>query len=214
MPSSRYSKVPFNGGPEHFSFGKRLKEIDMFFQGKDPVHKTMRRLVKRLEKAKIPYAIASGMALNAHRYRRTTGDVDVLLTAEGFAEFRRRFVGKNYQLSEGRRRRFVDRTSQVTLDVLLSGLFPGSGKPGPSAFPDPESVGQTIDSVRVVNLETLVQLKLAARRHRDFGDVVELIRIHNLDEAFAGQLHRSVRRDFIECLEEKRREDDYEAREA
>jgi hypothetical protein len=58
----------------------------------------------------------------------------------------------------------------------------------------------------------LVQLKLAARRYSDFGDVVFLIRVHNLDESFAEQLHPSVRRDYIECLEEKRREDEYEAR--
>ena len=51
----------------------------MFFQKNDPVHKTMRRVVKQLEKAKIPYAIVGGMAVNAHGYRRTTNDVDVLL---------------------------------------------------------------------------------------------------------------------------------------
>jgi hypothetical protein len=43
--------------------------------------------------------------------------------------------------------------------------------------------------------------------------VVELIRFNHLDEAFAAKLHRSVRRDYIECLEVKRREDDYEERE-
>jgi hypothetical protein len=57
-----------------------------------------------------------------------------------------------------------------------------------------------------------VQLKLAARRHRDFGDVVELIRFNDLDKAFSARLHQSVRRDYIECLEEKHREDEYEAR--
>jgi len=56
-------------------------------------------------------------------------------------------------------------------------------------------------------------LKLAARRFQDFGDVVALIRVHQLDEAFAKRLHPSVRRDFIECLDEKRREEEYEARE-
>ena len=60
---------------------------------------------------------------------------------------------------------------------------------------------------------TLIQLKLAARRHRDFGDVVELIRIHSLGESFARRLHTSVRGDYIECLEEKRRDDEYQARE-
>jgi hypothetical protein len=59
----------------------------------------------------------------------------------------------------------------------------------------------------------LIQLKLAARGHYDFGDVVSLIRIHQLDESFLEKIHPAVRPDFIECLEEKRREDEYEARE-
>ena len=57
-----------------------------------------------------------------------------------------------------------------------------------------------------------IQLKLAARRHQDFADVVNLIHFNNLDESFADGLHPSVRRDYIECLEEKRRDDEYEAR--
>jgi hypothetical protein len=196
-----------------FSYRQRLKEIWMFFQGKDEVHKTMRRLVKRLEKAQIPYAILGGMAVNAHKYRRTTGDVDVLLTAEGLEEFRKRFVPKLYQTVEGRPRRFVDRANDITVDFLVAGRFPGSGKPGPIAFPDPSKVSETIEKYQVVDLMTLIQLKLAARRYRDFGDVVELIRFNDLDESFAERLHPSLRRDYIECLEEKRREDEYEARE-
>jgi hypothetical protein len=106
----------------------------------------------------------------------------------------------------------VDRTSQITIDILVTGRFPGSGDPGPIAYPDPEEVSETIDKIRVLDLETLVQLKLAARRHKDFGDVVELIRFNDLDESFADRLHPSVRRDYLECLDEKRREDLYEAR--
>ena len=64
-----------------------------------------------------------------------------------------------------------------------------------------------------INLETLIQLKLAARRHQDFADVVNLIRVHNLDESYQAKLHPSLHRDYIECLEEKRREDEYESRE-
>jgi len=37
-----------------------------------------------------------------------------------------------------------------------------------------------------------------------------LIRVHNLDESFLAQLHPAVHGDFVECLEEKRREDEYE----
>jgi hypothetical protein len=195
------------------NFRRRLKEIDMFFNRTDPVHQTMYRLVRRLEKAKIPYAIVGAMAVNAHNYRRTTDDVDILLTAEGLAQFRERLLGKHYDPLPGRNRRFVERKSLVTVDVLVTGLFPGSGKPGPIAYPAPEAVSEKIDKMNVVDLVTLVQLKLAAHRHKDFGDVVELIRVHSLDEDFAKRLHPSVRRDYIECLEEKRREEEYEARE-
>lgn len=65
----------------------------------------------------------------------------------------------------------------------------------------------------MLTLPHLIQLKLAARRYYDFGDVVFLIRTHNLDESFLHQLHPSVKADFIECLAEKRRADEYLARE-
>ena len=194
------------------TFWEGVKEIDKFFEGRDAVHKTMRRVVKRLEKAGISYALMGGMAVNAHRYRRVTNDVDILLTSEGLAEFRRRFVPMNYEQLSQRTRRFVDKATDVTLDVLVTGLFPGSGKPGPIAFPDPKAVSQVINDIHFIDLRSLVQLKLAARRYRDFGDVVELIRFNDLDESFAKRLHVSVRKDYIECLDEKRREDEYEAR--
>jgi hypothetical protein len=194
------------------SFLDRIKEVDMFFQKNDPVYKTMRRIVKQLVKAKIPYAIMGGMAVNAHGHRRTTDDVDVLLTREGFAEFRKRFVPKDYDTHPQLPRRFTDRKNEVTIDFLISGLYPGSGQPGPVSFPDPASASQTIEEMQVVDLVSLIQLKLAARRHQDFADVVSLIRVQGLDETFAKRLHSSLRRDYIECVEERRREDEYNAR--
>jgi len=186
----------------------------MFFQGQSPVHQTMSRLAAALETANIPYAIVGGMAVGAHGHQRTTNDLDILLTAAGFAEFRRLFLHTQFDPVPRRPRRFTDRSNGVTLDVLITGRYPGSGQPGPIAYPAPDDVSETIDNKRVVNLVTLITLKLAARRHQDFADVVNLIRVHDLDETFADQLHSSLHRDYLECLEEKRREDEYEAREA
>src|SRR5581483_5378608 len=160
----------------------------MFFQERDPVHKAMKRLVKRLEKAKIAYAIMGAMAANAHGHRRTTADLDLLVTAEGLEQFQRRFVPKNYETIPQRTRRFTDRTSGVTIDFLVTGRFPGSGDPGPIAFPDPTAVAETRADASVVDLPTLIQLKLGARRYKDFADVISLIRVHNLDESFNEQL--------------------------
>jgi len=194
-----------------FNVWEGLKQLDQFFQGKDPVHRSLRRIVNRLEKAKIPYVIVGGMALYFHEYRRATNDVDLILTPEGLAEFRKRFVPKNYDNPNPQRvRRFVDKTNQVTVDILVTGGMPGMGTPTPIRFPDPNAVGEVIENVRVVTLPTLIELKLAARRHQDFADVVQLIRFNDLDESFTERLHPSVRRDYIECLEEKRREDEYQ----
>jgi hypothetical protein len=190
----------------------RFKEISMFFERRDKVHRTARRLVRLFEKAKIPYAIVGAMAVNLHGARRTTDDVDFLLTKDGFDRFVSKFVGKDIARVTGRPRRFVDRKNGVKFDILVTGLYPGTGKPGPISFPDPSAASTTIEKTSVVTLDQLIQLKLAARRYYDFGDVVFLIRVHDLQEAFAKKLHPSVRRDFIECLEEKRREDEYEAR--
>src|SRR5215813_1862695 len=105
---------------KRFSFQHRLKEIGMFFQGTDAVHQTMNKIARDLEKAQIPYAIVGGMAVNAHRHGRTTDDVDVLLTREGFAEFRRLYVPTTYGKLPKRSKRFVDPANGVTFDILLT----------------------------------------------------------------------------------------------
>ena len=191
---------------------EKIKDVDMFFQRNDPVHKTMRRTIKNLEKANIPYALVGGMAVNLHGHRRTTNDVDLLLTANGFTEFERRFVPKHYERVPRRPHRVTDRKNQVIVDFLVTGLYPGSGKPGPIAYPDPSLVRTSMEGLQVIELAVLIELKLAARRYQDFADVVSLIRAHQLDESFADRLHPSVRSDYIECLEENRREEEYETR--
>ena len=213
MARSPYHPAPPGAPAPSVSFWARVREIDLFFAGRDWIYQTLRRLVKQLDKARIPYAFMGGMAVSAHGARRTTDDVDMLLTPEGLERFRQEFVGRAYDQVPRRPRRFVDRKNGVTVDVLVTGRYPGTGKPGPITFPHPEEASEALAKVRVLTLPHLIQLKLAARRHRDFGDVVELIRFNNLDKSFAKQLHPSVRGDYIECLEEKRREDEYEARE-
>jgi hypothetical protein len=194
------------------SFARRLREIDMFFAGNDPIHKTMRRVAELLEKEGIANGLLGGMAVNAHGYRRTTDDVDFLLTTDGLAAFLVLAGSNHFERVTGRSRRFTDGLTGVRFDVVLTGKFPGSGAPGPIAFPDPAEVTEVIDHCRVVTLAKLIELKLAAHRHKDFGDVVELIGVHHLDESFLIKLHPIVHGDFIECLEEKRREEQYELR--
>ncbi len=179
----------------------------------DSVQRSLRRLAKRLERAGVPYAVTGAMAVTYHGARPLTDDVEVLLTREGLERFRKELLPKFYHPVAGRRRRFVEKKSGLFVDCFVTGHFPGRRGPGPIPFPDPARVSQEIDKVRVITLPQLVQLKLTARRYYDLGDVVSLIRAHNLDESFLPQLHPAVHRDFVGCLEEKRRDDEFEARE-
>ena len=124
-PSSSKTRPPGQGKPR--DFWKRLKEIDLFFEGRGREHQTLRRLVRRLEKAGIHYAIMGAMAVNAHGADRTTKDVDILLTPEGLDSFRQKYVGKFYDQQAGRPRRFTERQSGVIIDILVTGRYPGSG---------------------------------------------------------------------------------------
>lgn len=184
----------------------------MFFDGSDRVHQAMRRVVELFEQLKIAYAIIGGMAVNAHRHSRTTQDVDFLIRAESLPLIKQLVTQGLLQAAPGRARRFFEPATGVQFDVLVTGSFPGGGDPGPIAFPDPATVSEVIDDLRVIDLKTLIELKLAAHRYQDFADVVNLIRANGLDDSFADRLHPAVRSDFIECLKEMHREDEYERR--
>ncbi|MSP24173.1 MAG: hypothetical protein EXR75_03210 [Myxococcales bacterium] len=180
-----------------------LEEGSRFFVGQGDVNHAARAIAQHLESARIPYAIAGAMALNAHGYRRFTEDVDVLLTHEGLLEFKKRFLGRGYVERFPGSRGMRDTEHGVKIDVLVAGDFPGDGKPKPVVFPDPQVVAIQGTEFRVLPLATLVELKLASgmsalHRAKDIGDVVELIRAVSLPRALALELDVSVREKYVE----------------
>lgn len=181
----------------------------MFFRLEGPVPDTFRRLTELLEKAGIPYVLVGAIAGYAHGYHRTTGDIDLCLRREDLARFRREFVGTHFSQVEGHPRKFFDPTTQVTFDVLIAGELAGNTrKQREVRFPDP-SEAELIDGRPFVSLARLIELKLVTWRYRDWGDVVELIRIHNLDESFGDQFNPLVRSAYLQCYDQKLEEDRY-----
>ncbi len=166
------------------------------------VFETMQRLTERLESEGIPYAVIGGMALAAHGYVRMTLDVDILLTPDGLARFRRKLLGRGYILDfPGAEKSFRDTETNVKIEVITAGEFPGDGLPKPVAFPDPE--GQTVeeDNVRVITLEKLIELKLASglsagHRMRDLADVQDLIIALSLPLDLMNKIAKSVRSEY------------------
>jgi len=183
-------------------YGRLLCEASAHFEGRSGVYRTLLNLARRLDEEGIPYAVIGGMALGKHGYARMTEDVDVLMTAEGLAAFRTRLVGKGYVSAfAGASKTFRDTETQVRIEIITTGEYPGDGKPKPVAFPDPREASVEVEGIRVVTLEKLIELKLASgmsapHRLRDLADVQDLIGILGLPTEFAERLNESVRGEY------------------
>jgi hypothetical protein len=188
----------------HASLDATVREAGDYFAGKGRLHETLRRLARNLDAEGIPYALLGGMALGEHGYVRMTEDVDLLLNAEGLARFQDRFVGRGYVATHrDAARGFRDAESGVRIEVLVTGEFPGDGRPKPVAFPDPAGSTVLVDGLQVLELPRLIELKLASgmtapHRLRDLADVQEIIKAKGLDAHFGTQLHPSVRDRYLE----------------
>ncbi len=175
-----------------------------FFMGEGTLNETLRRVAKDLENHGIDYSLIGAVALNQHGYRRFTEDIDLLLTREGLEKFQKELVGLGYRPAfEGATKKFRTTEENVTVEIITSGEFPGDGKPKPVVFPNPQDVSVEIDGIKTVNLEKLIELKLASgmtapHRLKDLADVQEVIKIKNLRADFAEKLNPFVREKYLE----------------
>jgi hypothetical protein len=185
-------------------WGRALSEGSRFFEEKSAVQDSLRKITKRLGDLGIPYAVVGGMAMYKHGYRRFTEDVDLLVTPEALKEIHERLEGLGYIPPFAGSKQLRDTETGVRIEFLISGGFPGDGKPKPVAFPDPVEVSVDLDGVNYLRLETLVELKLASgmtggmHRQKDFTDVIELVKVLNLPADFAEKLNPYVRDRFNE----------------
>jgi hypothetical protein len=181
-----------------------LKEASDYYMARGDVFTTLQTLTRRLEEAKIQYALVGGLALAAHGFVRMTQDVDLLMTREGLETFKQKFLGRGYVLAfSGAQKTFRDTETQVRIEILITGDYPGDGKAKPVAFPDPSIVFTERGGMRVIPIETLIELKLASgmsasHRLRDLADVQDLIVTLKLPVEFANTLDTSVRETFLQ----------------
>jgi hypothetical protein len=140
------------------------------------------------------------MAMYFHGYRRFTEDVDILVTKESLQTIHTELEGRGYLPPFAGSKNLRDIEHGVKIEFLITGNYPGDGKPKPIAFPDPAEVRDEIDGIQFLNLSTLIELKLASgmqpHRLKDLADVQELIRVLRLPAAFAEHLNPYVRASF------------------
>lgn len=145
------------------------------------------------------------MALNEYGYRRVTVDVGVLLTRESLQRFKDHWLGRGYveKFPGSRGLRDTEFGVTVTIDVLLTGDYPGDGQPKPVQFPDPAKVAIRSGGLALIPLAKLIELKLASgisapQRMKDLTDVFELIRYAKPGRELSEALDPSVRAKYLE----------------
>lgn len=177
-----------------------LLEGSMHFEERSAVHATLRNLTQALNELGIDYAVAGSMAMFLHGFRRFTEDVDVLVTAEGLARIHEALEGRGYVKPFAASKNLRDARTGVKIDFLISGQYPGDGKPGPIAFPIPREASVMKEGMLVLTLPKWVELKLISgqqpHRRRDWADIQDVIRTLSLPGDFAAELDSSLRETF------------------
>jgi hypothetical protein len=174
-----------------------------YFMGQGKLNSTLAQVSADLKQHGIDYMVIGAVALMAYGYPRFTEDIDLVLTPEGLQAFHQNLIGLGYAPAfQGARKRLRSTRDGVSIEVIVSGEYPGDGKPKAVSFPIPAEASIEIDGVRIVTLEKLIELKLASGmtapdRLKDLADVQELIKARNLTAEFAEGLNLYVREEYL-----------------
>ncbi len=193
-----------------------VREAGEYFMERGDIYQTLRDLARDLNDAEIPYAVLGAIALAQHGLARMTMDIDILLTPDGLSAFQSRYVGRGYVAAfPGAEKTFRAAGTGVRIEVITTGEYPGDGRPKPVSFPNPLEASMDAGGLRVITLESLIELKLAsgmtaAHRRRDLADVQDLLRTLRLPPEFAGRLDSSVRAKYHEIWEEAQTADPFD----
>ncbi len=197
------------------TLAKVLRRAGEFFMGPSPIQAAAQRIAAALAELEIPFAVAGALAANSHGHVQTTENVDLLLTPEGFALFKKHHLGRGWVEQFPGSKGIRDTEHDIRIDILLTGDYPGDGKPKPVAFPDPAAASSAdSDGVPILDLEVLVTLKLASgmtapHRPRDLDDVIQLIRANNLGQDYGERLDPYVRAKFEDLWHAAQIKDEY-----
>lgn len=135
-----------------------LKDVFRFVSPQ--VRKAAVETAAQLERIGVRYALAGGLAVGAHGYIRATTDVDFLVGEEAFDHHGPLVTFKTGVPIEVEGIR-IDYLSPVSLGTQME-----------------ETLDHplTSEGLAVVPIETLIYMKLAAKRRKDLTDIIELIK--------------------------------------
>ena len=167
----------------------------------EKVRERMLRAVRALEQAKVPYAVVGGNAVAAWVSRvdeaavRNTRDVDILLRRADLDKARSALEAAGFfyrrvanQGRHGNLELFLDGPKAGARDALRI-VFASEKVRDNSPVTSPDVMdSEAADEFRLVSLEALVKMKLAAFRDKDRTHLRDLIEVGLLDASWIPRL--------------------------
>ncbi len=171
----------------------------------EKVNERLRKTVRILEAASVPYAVIGGHAVRAwvaqvdEAAMRTTRDVDILvrpsdlpaliaaMTAAGF--YHRNTSGLDMFVEH------PDASARDAVHVRLVGKVERGGEPNPDIEPTARA-----NDFRTVELTTLVRMKLNAFRRKDQLHVLDMISLGMIDASWLDRFPEPLRLRLQELL--------------
>jgi hypothetical protein len=172
----------------------------------EKIRERMLRAARALEAANVPYAVAGGNAVAAWVSRvdeaavRNTRDVDILLRRADFEAAKRALEAAGFVY-----RRVASLGQAGGLDLFLDGanasardavhvVFASEKVRADSLTASPDiSESEQGDQFRMVTLDALVRMKLAAYRDKDRTHLRDLIDVGLLDRSFLERVPEELR---------------------
>jgi len=173
----------------------------------EKVTQRLRKTVRVIEDARIPYAVIGGHAVRAWVAQvdeaavRTTRDVDILvreedlpalitaMTDSGF--YHRQTAGLDMFLEE------PEASARDGVHVLICGRVERDGEPNPDVEPNTRT-----NDFQTVELPELVRMKLNAFRRKDQVHLLDMISLGMIDESWLKQYPEKLQLRLQELLDD------------
>ena len=190
---------------------KRLLEINGDFRT-SPLLAALRRIDVLFEEHSVPYAVIGGLAVVRNGARRTTMDIDLLTSREGWQKIRDAAPGGLRTGPDNA----IDTLTEVQIDILFDGDYWEMVIP----LTKPEAIGEYDEELRAwfITLPRLLELKIAVYLKKlsedgieiaakDLADVVALMEqnLGSIDDDFIYGIRFEVRDEFVRILQKVRR---------
>ena len=173
----------------------------------EKVNERLRKTIRILENAKVPYAVIGGHAVRAwvaqvdEAAQRTTQDVDILVRPEDLlAVIAAMTIAGFYHRQTAGLDMFVehpDASARDAVHILICGRVERDGEPNPDIEPTARA-----NDFRTVELESLVRMKLNAFRRKDQVHLVDMISLGMIDESWLPRFPERLRLRLKELLDD------------